>query len=194
MLRLRPTASLALLALAACAAARVPTDLAALMADAPVDAPTRLWLDGDRITAAAVAVGPGVLPPEVRVTADAVAPRGELVFQGREWSGRGEGFRIEKRYQDVGAEHMRSVLIGADGNVLERAHTVPIAKVPQHVLVAALRVGPDVVEARIVSGPTQEEYWTCVCRNRIGRTFAADIDLDGRLLRSRRRVDARVEL
>ncbi len=193
MQRLRPNASLAFLALAACAAASIPADLTAHLADAPVDTPTRLWLDGDRIVAAAVAVGPGVLPPEVRVTADAVAPRGELLFYGREWSERGEGFRIEKRYRDVGAEHVRSVLIAADGSVLERAHTVPLAKVPQHVLVAALRVGPEVVEARIVSGRTEEEYWTCVCRNRIGRTFVADIDLDGRLLRTRRRVDASVE-
>jgi len=134
------------------------------------------------------------MPPEVRTTLDAIAPGGELLFQGREWGPRGRGFRIEKRYRGNGEEHVRSVLIGEDGSVLERAHSVPLTQVPPNVLGAALRTGPHVDEARIVSGPEREEYWSCTIRTRIGRTFVVDVDLDGRVLRTTRRIDAHLDL
>ncbi|MBL8748998.1 MAG: hypothetical protein JNK78_07550 [Planctomycetes bacterium] len=182
-------------ALAACGAtSRLPTDLATLAAESPVDSPARLRLVGDRIAAATIAVGPGAMPPEVRTTLDAIAPGGELLFQGREWGPRGRGFRIEKRYRGNGEEHVRSVLIGEDGSVLERAHSVPLTQVPPNVLGAALRTGPHVDEARIVSGPEREEYWSCTIRTRIGRTFVVDVDLDGRVLRTTRRIDAHLDL
>ena len=184
----------ALAALAACATpSRLPTDLAARFAEAPSDAPGRLWLEGDRIVAAAIAVGPGALPPEVRTTIDAVAPRGELLFQGREWSARGEGFRIDKRYRDNGSEHARSVLIADDGRVLERSHSVPIGEVPHDLLAVALQRGHQVDEARIVSGPEREEYWSFTVTNRIGWAFVLDVDLDAAVLHTRRRVQVRLE-
>ena len=194
MLRRTHAAMGVLLALAACATdARLPADLAARFAEAPADASGRLWLEGDRIAAAAIAVGPGALPPAVRTTIDAVAPRGELVFQGREWSSRGEGFRIEKRYRENGNEHTRSVLVADDGRVLERSHSVPIAEVPQDVLAVALQRGHQVDEARIVSGAEREEHWSCTVTNRMGWSFVVDIGLDRALLRTRRRVQVRLE-
>ena len=72
----------------------VPGDATALMREAPEDQPARLVLAGDRIAAVAVALGPGSLPAAVRATVDAVAPRGDVVFRGREWSERGDGYRI----------------------------------------------------------------------------------------------------
>ncbi len=195
LLRRSRPALLCLSALAACGAtSRLPADLAAIAAESPVDSPARLRLVGDRIAAATIALGPGALPPAVRTSLDAVAPGGELLFQGREWGSRGRGFRIEKRYRGSGDEHVRSVLIGEDGRVLERAHSVPLAQVPPNVLAAALRTGPHVDEARIVSGPEREEYWSCTVRTRIGRTFVVDVDLDGRTLRATRRVDAHLDL
>lgn len=184
-----------LLALPACTtAAALPADFEEFVRQAPADAPARLWLAGDRIVAAAVAVGPGALPRAVRTTLDAVAPGGELVWQGREWGPRGEGFRIDKRYREGTAEHVRSALIAQDGSVLERCHSLPLAEVPPNVLGKALETGSHVEEARIVSGPEREEYWSCTVTSRIGRTFVVEIDLDGKPRRSVRRVDARVEL
>ena len=81
----------------------------------------------------------------------------------------------------------------ADGRVLERSHTVPIADVPQHVLASAMQVAARIDEARIVSGSEREEYWTLVVHDRSGRVSVVDVTLDGRIARSRRRVDARVE-
>lgn len=181
-----------LLALGACASSAVPPTLAKWFHDAPGDSTPRLLLAGDRIVAAAAPLGPGSLPPAVRTTFEAVAPGGETMFVGREWSERGDGFRLEKRYHD-GVEHTRSVLASADGAVLERWHTVPIPKVPQQVLAAALQQGPLVDEARIVSGREREEYWDLVARDRSGRTFVVRVGLDGELLATARRVAAQVE-
>jgi hypothetical protein len=183
------------LACAACSTVGpVPTELATLLTEAPAHMPARLWLDGSRLVGAAVPVGPGELPADARRMADAVQPRGELVFQGREWGPRGEGFRIDKHYAGgEGPEHSRSLLVSADGRVLERDHTVPIPDVPQHVLATALQLGSHIDEARIVSGPEVEEYWAVLVRDRSGRVFVVEVTLDGRILRSRRRVEARVE-
>jgi hypothetical protein len=130
----------------------------------------------------------------VRTAIDAVAPRGDLVFQGSEWGRRGSGYRIEKHYTNGSAQHSRSALIATDGTVLERSHSVPLPEVPQDVLAAAMSVAPNVVEARIVSGPRREEYWECTVHDRIGRTHVATIALDGRLLRTVRRVTARLDV
>ncbi|MBL9079760.1 MAG: hypothetical protein JNL08_19820 [Planctomycetes bacterium] len=192
-MRSAPTTFALLLACAACSTAgAVPTDLAAMLRDAPAEAPLRLWLAGNRIVAAAVPGGPGLLPAEARVALDAVAPRGELLFQGREWSERGTGFRVDKRYRGAGEDHDRSVLLSADGRVLERDHTVPIGAVPQHVLAAALTVAGTIDEARIVSGPEREECWRLVVHDRSGREFVVTVALDGRLLGSLRRLGASV--
>ena len=170
----------------------MPDSFSSLLAEAPEGSQARLWLEGGQIAAAAVPVGPGSLPPAVRTTIDAVAPGGELLFQGREWGPRGEGFRVEKNYRE-GTAHVRSALIAPDGSVLERAHSVPIPEVPQHVLATALGKGTRIDEASIVSGPLREEYWSLVVHDRGGRTFVVEIDLDGRLRRTLRRVAARVD-
>jgi len=186
--------ALACALLAACSAAHpVPPAFADLLAEAPEDQPARLWLQGDQLVGAAVAVGPGAVPPDVRTAIPAVV-RGELLFQGREWGRRGSGFRIDKRYTIGAVEHRCSALIARDGTVLERSHTVPLPEVPQEVLAAALSVGPQVDEARMVSGPLREEYWECTVRDRIGHTHIATIGLDGRLRGTVRRVQARIDV
>lgn len=184
-----------LLACAACSTAGpVPVSLAALLAEAPAGAPARLWLDGNRIVGAAVPVGPGELPADARRTAEAVQPRGELVFQGREWGPRGFGYRIDKHYAgEPGPEHSRSLLVTEDGRVLERSHSVPIPDVPQHVLATAMQVGNHVDEAHIVSGAEHEEHWSVQVHDRAGRLWAVEVTLDGRLVQSRRSMAARIE-
>ncbi|HEU4418326.1 MAG TPA: hypothetical protein VFT55_05265 [Planctomycetota bacterium] len=183
-----------LLALAACsAAAPVPESLQSLLGDSPDGNGARLSIGGNRIVAAAVAIGNASLPKAARTAIEAIAPQGELLFLGREWGPRGAGFRVEKRYREGAKEHVRSVLVDADGRVLEREHSVAIAEVPQHVLVAAMRAGPVIDEARIVSGPEREEFWSVSVRDRLGRTFVARVSLEGTLLDSVRRVSARVD-
>jgi hypothetical protein len=180
------------LAFGACAArSAVPTALAAELAESPPAAEARLWLAGDRIVAAAIPLGPGWLTPTVQTTLRAVAPDGETTFTAREYGPRGTGLRIEKHYTEPA--HDRSVLIGEDGAVLERAHTWPIPEVPQDVLATALRTGPKITTAWIVSGPTAEEYWDLVVQDRDGQTIVVRIGLDGRELARSRRGRARID-
>jgi hypothetical protein len=182
------------LALTACStAAPVPESLQTLLVESPDGNPARLSIGGNSIVAAAVATGNASLPKAARTAIEAIAPQGEVLFSGREWGPRGAGFRVEKRYREGAKEHVRSVLVDADGRVLEREHSVAIAEVPQHVLVAAMRMGSMIDEARIVSGPEREEYWSVTVRDRLGRTFVARVSLDGSLLDSVRRVSARVD-
>ncbi len=173
------------------ASGAVPSTLSADLAEAPPEAEARLWLAGDRVVAVAIPLGPGWMTPPVRTTLQAVAPDGVTTFTAREHGPRGSGFRVEKHYQDP--LHDRSVLIADDGAVLERAHTVAIPDVAQDVLAAALRVGPKVTAAWIVSGPVAEEYWDLVVQDRDGQSIALRISLDGRELARSRRGRARVD-
>ena len=189
-----PFALFALLsAVAACRGGpAVPPRLAEELGQAPPYTEARLWLAGDRVVGATAPLGPGTLPPAVRTTLLAVAPDGETTFTGREWGPRGEGFRIDKAYAEP--THRRSVLIAADGAVLERAHTVPIGDVPADVLAVGAGIAPRLEEAWIVSGPEREEHWTLVMRERAGETIVVQVGLDGVRLRVQRRVAARIDV
>lgn len=180
-------------ALVACAGTAGRPSLTRLLADAPDDVPARLLLVGDHVAAAAVPLGPGSLPAAVRTTFEAIAPGGNTTFVGREWSERGDGYRLEKSYVDGLLTKARSVLAAADGRVLERWHTVPLRDVPQQVLATALRTGPAIDEARIVSGPAREEYWSLQVRDRGGRTFVVLVGLDGAPKAQLRRLLARLD-
>lgn len=178
-----------LLGLAGCTAT---SSAAHLLADAEPNQRVRLEIVGDRVVATSVPVDLRTVPRLTRTTCDAIAPDGTLEFCAREVGPRGEGFRIEKRYQEP-VPHLRSVLADQFGNVLERFHTVPVAKVPQAILGAALQSGTTVESAAIVSGPVREEYWKVVTRDRRGRTFVVTIDLDGDVLLRLRRHQSRVD-
>ena len=182
-------------AFAACSSAQwVPDDAMRLMAEAPCDQPARLLVVSNRVVTASVAISRSSLPPAVRTTIDAVAPLGKTLFRGREWSDRGDGYRIEKEYLIDGSRHVRTALIDADGHVLERAHSVPIGEVPQAILGAALEIGPEIREMTIVSGPEREEFWRATVGTRIGRTYVVRIGLGGQLLHVRRRVIATIDV
>ena len=169
----------------------MPSTLAADLAESPPEATTRLWLAGDQLVAVAIPLGPGWLTPAVRTTLQAVAPDGETTFTAREHGPRGTGIRVEKQYQEP--LHDRSVLIAEDGAVLERAHTMPVPGVPENVLATALRTGPKVLTAWIVSGATREEYWDITVLDRDGQTIVVRIGLDGRELARSRRGNARID-
>ena len=154
--------------------------------------PARLTLAGDEVVAVATPTDLRGLPLAARTTVEAIAPEGELLFCGRERGPRGPGYRVEKRYEEP-VPHVRSVLVDADGAVLERGHTLPLPDVPHHVLAAALTVAPFVESAEIVSGPTDEEFWRLVVRDRREHTFLVTVGLSGRTLSVHRRSAARVD-
>lgn len=189
-----PPALAATLALAACAGTPIlPADLAHRLAEAPGDHAARLELLGSDVRRFVLPLQPVELPPAARTGVEAVAPRGELQFVGREWGPRGEGYRVDKRYDVEGVEHTRSVLVESQGRVLERSHSVPIAEVPAAVLTTAARFGFAVERIEIVAGATREEYWQCLVADRSGRRFVVRTELDGTLRECLRRLPAQLD-
>lgn len=178
-----------LIALAACS---TPPVAAERLAKAEPNQVARLTLAGDRVIALAVPVDFRSLPALARTTCDAIAPDGRLLFCAREQGPRGDGYRVERGYTEP-FEHHRSVLVDVGGAVLERSHTLPLKKVPQHVLAAALTNSTLVESAEIVSGPRREEYWRIVTRDRRGRVFVVRVDLEGNELSRLRRNQSRVD-
>jgi len=178
-----------LIGLASCAAT---PSAANLLNNAEPNRAVRLAIAGNTVISTAVPVDFRSVPALTRTTADAIAPNGVLEFCAREIGPRGDGFRLEKRYE-LPFPHLRSMLIDGLGNVLERSHTVPVGKVPQGVLSGALQVGTFIETAAIVSGPTSEEFWRIVTKDRRGRIFVVTIDLNGRVLSQLRRNQSRLD-
>ncbi len=173
----------------ACAGPGLPDGFAAAAAQAPEAMPARLVFANDQIIAAAAGLGTGGLPAAVRAAVAGIAPDGELLFQGREWGPAGSGFRIDKRYLDGAEESFRSMLVGADGAVLERSHSVPIAKVPPAILTTALAIGRDLRRCEIVADGAREIGWRITLVDGDGRTMVVATGLDG-VLRTRHRLVA----
>lgn len=188
---MRRTRCVWLILLAGCASPAGPS-LGELLADSAIGQSARITIEGDAVVAFATPADFRALPAEARKTCDTVAPEGTLLFCGVERGPRGEGFRVEKRY-DEPSPHERSLLVDELGKVLERSHTLPVSQTPQHVLATALRCGPFVERVEIVSGPVREEYWRVLVKDRSNRRFTATIDLDGDLLHLRRRTASRVD-
>jgi hypothetical protein len=178
-----------LIGLAGCAATSSAADL---LNNAEPNQGVRLVIAGNTVISTAVPVDFRTVPALARTTADAIAPNGVLEFCAREIGARGDGFRLEKRYE-LPFPHLRSVLVDELGNVLERSHTVPVAKVPQGVLSGALRVGTLVETVSIVSGPTKEEFWRIITKDRRGRTFVITVDLNGHVLSQLQRNQSRLD-
>ncbi len=174
--------------LAGCATGRGLEPVFALAAEAPEDMGLRLWFDGSTLVAAATGIGPHRLPAPVRATIDGVAPAGELLFVGRECGPFGDGFRVDKRYRDGSEESFRSALIAADGSVLERRHSVPLAQVPAAVLTTAMRVGRDVRRCEIRSDSAHEVGWNAIVVDGAGHTYELELGLDAALLARHRLV------
>jgi len=190
----RTALAIATLSLAGCAGTGLPAGFAAAAAEAPEDIPVRLSLTGDAVTGAAAPLGPGGLPPPVRTAAEAIVPGGTVVFSGREWGAFGDGYRIEKRYREDGGESFCSVLMDADGRVLERTHSVPMAKVPPVIARMAMTMGRDLRRCEIVSDTARETAWRALVGDGLGRTHMVTLDLSGNILASHRLVRAQVEL
>jgi len=186
---MRQTCCLWLIALAACSTPPVATGW---LAEAEPNQIARMTLSGDQIVSLAVPVDLRSLPAAVHATCDTIAPPGRELFCGREQGPRGSGYRVERAYSEP-FEHQRSLLVNFDGEVLERSHTLPLGKVPQHVLAVALNNATTITSAEIVSGPVREEYWRLVAKDRRGRASLIIVDLEGNELSRFRRNQSRVD-
>jgi hypothetical protein len=184
----------ALLPLAGCATTGLPAGFAAAATEAPEDTPVRLVLTGDAVTGAAVPLGPGGLPAPVRTTVESVIPGGSVAFSGREWGAHGDGYRIEKRYREAAGESFRSILVDAQGQILERTHSVAMAKVPPVIARMAMTVGRDLRRCDIVSDATRETAWRAIVGDGLGHTHIVTLDLSGNIQDAHRVVQTQVEL
>lgn len=173
-----------------CVGTSVPRQFAEAAATGPEEVSARIRIEGTHVVAVAAPAGPGGIPQPVRSSIEAVAPGGEPVFLGREWGDAGENWLVEKRYVEGAMESFRSARIAVDGTVLERAHSVPIAKVPQPVIAAALSLGRDVQRCEIVSDASAERGWRAFVVDGGGRRLLATIGLDGTLVAAHRLVAA----
>ncbi len=150
-----------------------------LLANAAPDGACRLQVEGDRIVQAAIPLAPHDLPPEVRISADAIAPGGSRTFAGRELRPRGAYYRIEVRYEDRAEETFRSMLLDDNGDVIERTHGVSIARVPVDILTAAMTRARRLERCEIVSNTETEIGWRITARDDAGRRLLLELDLQG---------------
>ncbi len=172
--------TIAALLLSGCAANGWHADFVRAAATAPEDMPARIEANADGIVAAAAAIGPGGLPSAAKTAMDAIAPGGVTLFLGREWGPWGQGYRVEKRYDDGPDASYRSALVAGDGSVLQRSHSVPIAKTPAAALGAAMPFGRDIRRCEIVSDAETEREWRITTKDGGGRTLRVRVGLDGR--------------
>ena len=130
----------------ACAAPHPGLDFAATLASAPAGPACRLVLRDGRIVRCATPIPEEAIPAAaLRTSEEYVQPGGQLVFAGREWAtdGTDGGYRLIKHYHngDGAAPTRRSVLVAADGTVLERTHEIPPADGPARALEAVRALG-----------------------------------------------------
>jgi len=163
-----------------CAAPMVlPPGFAQWLDESPDDMAVRFTTDGDRLQSVAIPLDYRQLPETLRRIADAIAPGGEVEYFARELGAR-EGWRMEKRYvpDDPAAPTLRrTLLLGLDGEVLERSHQIPLGEVPQQVLRGALDFGRDVERAEVVQA--DGEWFRLQVRNAFGWHHVVDLDADG---------------
>lgn len=180
--------------LSSCAAPpALPVGFADAAFEAPEDLPLRLLFDADTLVASAVPIGPGALPPAVRTLVEAIEPGGTTVYAAREWSRRGAGFRVEKRYSEGPDQQYRSALITSDGAVLERSHTVPVGQVPRRILLAVMTdARRDVLRAEVVSDAASEVGWRITMQDGGARMFVCECSMTGTELAVHRVLHAEV--
>ena len=91
----------------------------------------------------------------------------------------GSGYRIEKHYPEEASGKWRSVLVAPGGRILESTHSLPMAAVPQAVLMAAaddLRRDLDRIDVVHVNA---EEFFRIRARDTIGREYLVVCAADG---------------
>lgn len=130
----------------------------------PADQPCHLAFTNGELARYGAPVEHDAIPAAARRTADDfVQPGGTLVWSGREWGPQGSGYRVVKVYGEGDEERRRSILVSADGEVLQRRHEIAPDEGPAADLetLSGLGLGVvlrlDVVQGRMGS-PDQYRY------------------------------------
>ncbi len=158
----------------------LPAEFAEIALEAPQAQPPRIALGGGEVHSVSAPLGPGGVPADVRRAAEAIVPGGTTTRQDREWGPLGSGYRIEKHYPEEASGQWRSVLVDPGGRILERTHSLPMAVVPQAVLMAAagdLRRDLDRID--VVQNINDEEFFRIRARDTIGREYLVVCAVDG---------------
>ena len=158
----------------------LPAGFAEIALEAPQAQPLRIALRGGEIYRVSAPLGPGEVPADVRFEVTALLPGGTTTSQRREWGPLGSGYRIEKHYPEEASGQWRSVLVDPGGKILESTHSLPMAEVPQVVLMAAaddLRRDLDRID--VVHDVNGEEFFRIRARDTIGREYLVVCAVDG---------------
>ncbi len=125
-----PLAAIALTILAAgCSTPRFTAEFAAAVRELPPGGRAVVEYRNGKPRRYAASSDPETIPPAARRTAEEfVQPGGTTVSTMREWGASGTGFRFVKKYGEQGL--LRSVLVNATGDVLERSHQIPLEAAP----------------------------------------------------------------
>ncbi len=152
--------------------------------EAPQNEPLRISVRDGQIIMLAAPLGRGAVPSEVRRIVESVHPGGETAASFREWGPLGSGYRVEKHYSQEPSGQWRSVLLDEGGAVLERTHSLPIALVPQAVLLAAAQDSRrDLNRVDVVQNSAGEEYFRIRAVDTIGREYSVECAVDGTRVR-----------
>ncbi len=87
-------------------------------------------IDADKGLVWIIAIEPDALPPAVRRASQAVLQEGEYRFIGRIHAASETTFLLEKQYPLLPGEHLRTAIIAADGRIISRSHSIPLADLP----------------------------------------------------------------
>jgi len=125
-----PLAAIALaISAAGCSTPGFATEFAAAIRELPPGGRVVIEYREGKVRRYAASVDPETIPAAARRTADEfVQPGGTTVATMREWGATGSGFRFVKKYGEQGL--LRSVLVNATGDVLERSHQILLETAP----------------------------------------------------------------
>ena len=153
----------------------------------------RIEVRDSRIEAVSAPITEADLPHRVAIAVQAIQPGGATLEVSRVWRGDLEAFSITTRYGEGAAAQLRSALLSADGEVIERTHQLPIAEVAAaaHQAVAALGLGRIVVAEVVQTEPGAEHYRVWL-EQADGAKFVAECSLAGEQMRVARRLTAEV--
>lgn len=101
----------------------------------------RLFLDASTALRWVIPIEQADLPPTVSRTARAVQQGGELRFVGKVYGGPEDSYLIETAYPDIAADHLRRLIVAADGRVILRSHSLPRADLPGQLLAEITSMG-----------------------------------------------------
>lgn len=147
---------------------------------APASALAAVELVGGELTRGQVDVAEADVPAEVLRIESTIQPGGERTVLARAFGPTGDGFRFVRRYPRDAACPERSVLLAADGTVLERSHALPVNEAPAAVLERSASVAAgQVTRIHVVQGQPGEEWYRIHLAAADGTRHLLECETDG---------------